>query len=419
MGERIAGSFVSGGDSDRALRIHVASIEDGEELALFHGEATGHDFDSAATGTEVSEVALRCGDWGIKGSKGVANPGCFGRIPFHFALSAAVDVPFPAREIDASFSSAFEECFGDVANRDSDVIPWGVDRADGRACSGDDFAPDFRTASNRSFHRFQDNSPGTFADEGAIAGDVVRPRHFRRVVALAGERFRGDKMKCTEWLKTGSGRTGEHAIGGTAADGGDRFDDRCPAAGFTDGEGVAGPTQIIVDCDVASGHVGQVLQQPERVDLRASDGGPFGGIEVVAGIEARGHTIGVFFRAREDVVAAIDDPESVGVSVFWVAESRVVECQLASGHAHFDFAAHHLLVLFDVPLKVLLEWSKVADIPSKALGLSAESSGKGFEGQAIELRDAASLGGQILPKGIEVTSDGTDDTEAGNNNSLA
>ena len=357
---------------------------------MFEGQKAGDDFDRTGACTEVPEVAF-CGSHGdIAIAQRIADSGRFARIALDIAFAAAVEVPLVGSQVDTGFGGLVEQVSGNVGDRGSDMIAMGIfsgDIPDCGACTADDFAPDFRAASHCAIEGFEDQCAGTFADEVSVAGQVVGTGHFGGVIAVAGHRFGGHEVQGPQGFHARAGGTCDHHIGGPSSDGRDGFDDRGGAGGFSDRHGVAWSSQVVVDRHVACGHIGKVLQEPQRVDLGAAGLGPHGHLEFLGVVSASGDTVAEFFGAGDDVIAAEDDAEAVWVTQFGVRQTGVMQGELAGGDPHFDFPAHDFLVLFDGPLQVFVEGAEFGDFASKAGGLSAEFAGDNVQGQAGEGSD--------------------------------
>ena len=357
---------------------------------MFEGQKAGDDFDRTGACAEVPEVAFCGGHGDIAIAQSIPDSGRFARIALDIAFAAAVEVPLVGCQVDTGFGGLVEQVSGDVGDCGSDMIAMGIfpgDITDGGACTADDFAPDFRAASHSAIEGFEDQGAGTFADKVSVAGQVVGSGHFGGVIAVTGHRFGGHEVQGPEGFHARAGGSCDHHIGSPSSDGRDGLDDRSGAGGFSDGHGVARASQVVVDRHVACGHIGKVLQEPQRVDLGSTGLGPHGHLEFLGIVSASGDTVAKFFGSGDDVIAAEDDAEAVWIAEFGVRQSGVMQGELAGGDPHFDFPAHDFLVLFDGPLQVFVQGSEFGDFAGKAGGLSAEFAGDDVQGQVREGAD--------------------------------
>ena len=164
-----------------------------------------------------------------------------------------------------------------------------------------------------------------------------------------------------------SGGTSEHHVGGATLDGDRGLTNGQMAAGFTDGDRITRAAEVVVDGNVAGGHVRQILQQPQRCQLRHTVDSPALEIKLPRGVAALGHTGGEILREREHVIRAKHTAKPFRL-VLVGTEPTAVQRPLRRGHRHLALAAHHLEPLADRLFLLRIERTEVVDLSGKAAG---------------------------------------------------
>jgi hypothetical protein len=78
--------------------------------------------------------------------------------------------------------------------------------------------------------------------------------------------------------------------------------------------------------------------------------------------------------------------------------------QLTSSDTHLDFPTHHLLILLNRTLKILLQRPEIPDIPSETTRLPTILNRNNVQRKSVEQPDPRSAILQVLPKGIQIAS---------------
>ena len=68
-------------------------------------------------------------------------------------------------------------------------------------------------------------------------------------------------------METASAPAGEHHVGPATADDARRLADRQQSGDIAEDDGVVGAAGIVGDGDVRRGHVGEMLEEPERMEI--------------------------------------------------------------------------------------------------------------------------------------------------------
>ena len=179
---------------------------------------------------------------------------------------------------------------------------------------------------------------------------------------------------------------------------------------------VVRPAEVVVDRQVAGGHVGQVLQQPQRRHLGHALAAPAGELELALLVETLHDPFGKLLGDREHVVGAEGDARPVRVDRAGL-QAGVGQGQLGRGHAHLTLAAHHLQPLADRLLLLLLQRAEVVDLAGELPGLGAEADRQALGRAKRERAHAAAALREPFPQGLLGAAQRTDDPDAGDNDS--
>ena len=165
---------------------------------------------------------------------------------------------------------------------------------------------------------------------------------------------------------------------------------------------------------MAGRHVGQVLQQPQRLNPRQTLFGPAGKVEVAFLIEAFLDSGRKLTRQREDVVRSVNHADAIRI-MFAMGKAAIGQRELRGRHAHLDFAAHDLEALLDAAGHRLLKRAKLFDLPGEVASLSGDRRGQLLVGQRFKNVDAALALDQRIPDGGASTANWADQAETGDN----
>ena len=111
-------------------------------------------------------------------------------------------------------------------------------------------------------------------------------------------------MQCSQQMNPRTGCANQHVVGNIALDDGSRFTDRKIGRRFSDRDLIAGASQVVVDRYVTGWHIGQVLQQPQWIDLTNAVFSPSLGIKLVIIIQTMANTPVELCRLRNDIVSS-------------------------------------------------------------------------------------------------------------------
>ena len=159
-------------------------------------------------------------------------------------------------------------------------------------------------------------------------------------------------MQGSQRLDSRTRRTGDHDVGGTSLDDGGCLGDGKAGRCFTHRQTIAGTSKLVVNGNVAGGHVGQVFQQPQWLDLRQPIFGPLIHLKFFLIVHAAQDTAGEFFRPSDDVVTAEQGSDSGRVATV-CRQFSIGDRKLRSGDSHLDFSTHQTQPLFDAALHLL------------------------------------------------------------------
>ena len=125
---------------------------------------------------------------------------------------------------------------------------------------------------------------------------------------------------------------------------------------------------------MAGGHVGEILQQPQRCQLRHAVGGPTVERKLAVRTTTFGHAGREILRQREHVIGPEDAAKPLGLRAARRSagreESTVVNRPLGRGHCHLALSAHHLEPLADRFFAFTVQRAEVVDITREFPGLS-------------------------------------------------
>ena len=124
-------------------------------------------------------------------------------------------------------------------------------------------------------------------------------------------------MQSSQRLNSRTCCAGDHDVGGASLNDRHGFGDRQVGRCFSHGQAVAGATKLIVNGDVACGHIWKVFQQPEWFDFGQSVFGPLRHLEFLLIVQAALHATGELFGARDDVIATEQGSNSRWVAAFF------------------------------------------------------------------------------------------------------
>ena len=173
----------------------------------------------------------------------------------------------------------------------------------------EDLAEDRHPAAPGVFELLEDEHRCPLAQHhpAPVAVEGSAPR--RRIVGAEGHLLALQGMDRLHGVDARAGRPGKHHVGGVALDRHRRLPDGDMPTGLAEGQRVARATEIVVDRDVAGGHVGEILEQPERIEQRHAVDRPTIELEGPVGASAIGDPGGEVLREREHVVRPEHAPE--------------------------------------------------------------------------------------------------------------
>ncbi len=209
-------------------------------------------------------------------------------------------------------------------------------------------------------------------------------------------------------VDAGASSADDHDFGTAAKNGAVGFAGRQVSSGFAMRDRVVGATKIVVNGNMAGWHVGQILEQPQRRQLRHAFGSPTIVVEVAlrtaAAIDARAEFLG----HGEHVVGTEHAAGAVGI-VLAIADNQtgIGQCQLRGGDAHLAFTAHDFQAFADGLLLFFFEWAEVLDVAGELASLAGDVSGKNVDGTASNLPtplrpeiSASQSASLVLPTGL-------------------
>ena len=166
---------------------------------------------------------------------------------------------------------------------------------------------------------------------------------------------------------------------------------------------------------MASRHVRQVAQHPQRVHIAQAVGSPFAVLKPAGADASLLHRADEILRRTEHIVAAEDDATRDGVHRRG-SEPAVNNRLLRRGNRHHRLTAHHLEGLADRLLQVLFELAKVVDLACKLPALAAVGH-LAVESRQIHQRlNPATPADKGRPERTEVVPQRRDDPQASNHN---
>ncbi len=210
------------------------------------------------------------------------------------------------------------------------------------ARSGKQVAANPRSAAFGMLAGFEHEDGSAFAVEHAVAVEVEGAAgppviiHGPREQGLAPGHQR-------RRMEAAARAAGEHHVGPAAADDAGRLADCEQARHVAEHDRVVGAAGIVGDRDVGGGHVGQVLEQPERMRLLLDRLRPDSKVERPA---PERPAVGEFevFDVGIDHVGAEDDAKPVWLDSS-AGQTGVGHRQVGGGKAELNVAAHHLQAL--------------------------------------------------------------------------
>jgi hypothetical protein len=213
-------------------------------------------------------------------------------------------------------------------------------------------------------------------------------------------------------MHAGAGRAGEHGVGRSAPDRDQRLAHRQMSTCLPQCQRVARPAQIVVDGDVAGGHVRQILEQPERRDPRHAIRRPAIEGEPARGIAALRHARGKIFGHGEHVIGAEHAADPLGRVMDRHAGS-VVQGPLGGRDRHLALPTHHLEPLADRLLPLPFQRPEIVDVAGEGPGLRGVMQRETGRGEEADVAHPAASLDEARPELVQRQAERRDDAHPG------
>ena len=169
------------------------------------------------------------------------------------------------------------------------------------------FAIDPGAAGQRGGEVFQHHRAGPFSQHHAGAVEIEGPARLLGVAVAGGDLFLLQGVDDLHGVQAGAGGSAEHDVGPAAEDDLEGLGDRQVGAGLPHGDRVIRALEVVVDGQVAGGHVGQVLQEPQGATSWACPPWPSGRSRIALVAQALLDAFGEVVGHGQHVVAAEGD----------------------------------------------------------------------------------------------------------------
>ena len=216
-------------------------------------------------------------------------------------------------------------------------------------------------------------------------------------------------------VQSRAGRPADHGVGISAADDLVGLAHGQVGTGLAHRQRIARPAKIVENRHVAGGHVGQILEQPQRRHLGQALEAPAGKLEFALAAETLPDALGKLLGQAQHVVGAEADADPIGIDLADL-DGGVGQGQLGHGHAHLALAAQHPQGLANLLLLLLFQGAEVFDFARELLGLGGDAYGHRAGRQDRQRADAAAGLAEGLPQGFFAASQGADQADACDDN---
>ena len=166
----------------------------------------------------------------------------------------------------------------------------------------------------------------------------------------------------------------EHHVGVAALDDLTPFGDGPVGGCLAHGQGIAWAAKVVVNGQMAGGHVRQILQQPQRRHLRHAFHAPAGELEPALAVPTFDDALDKIVGRRQHIIGAENDAASVRVGRA-EGQFRVAERPLGRGHSHLALATHNLQPLANRLFLLFFERPKVVDLAGELSGRRRKRTG--------------------------------------------
>lgn len=257
------------------------------------------------------------------------------------------------------------------------------------------------------FFGFEDQRAGRFAQHLSVTIPVVRLEGGGGVLRIVAEFLPDGGVDGIDRIDAGAGGADDHDVGGPAADDRRRFADDQVAGRFVHRQRVVRAAGVGENADVAGGHIGQVLEHPERFHLAQALLTPLFGVEVRLFIHAFAVGVGQRGGGREHQVRAEFHTNPLVVDRVRI-ECRVFEGQGRGRDAELNFAAHHLDVLAN-GLKPRFAGGRLGEFAD----FGSDLAGRGGAVKSLDGADATAAFEQSGEEGIRADPQRAEESDAG------
>ena len=251
-----------------------------------------------------------------------------------------------------------------------------------------DFAIDRCAATDRVFVPLDHEGRRSLTGHRSVPVQIERTAGVSRVVPL-GQALVQVEPGDFERMNVRTAGSHDHHVGGIAFDGADASGQSQQGGGFATGDRVVWTARIVLDGNVARGHVRQLLEQPQRCDLSQTVFGPLRKrlafrhlLQVLRGV-------GQFLGRGRNVTGPKFDAQSLRIDRS-ARQPRILHGHRRTGDTQLDVAGHDLEELFLIDV---FEGVEVTDF-------GRQFGGEIARGKCRERVDSRTTGDQVLPERI-------------------
>src|SRR6056297_828574 len=145
---------------------------------------------------------------------------------------------------------------------------------DGAASVAQYLSEDRRSSAACMLERLKNQGARPLPEDTTIAPGIKGTTYRSRIVTITGEIFLHRGVHGPERMNPGTGRPHENDVRVASLQGRVSFRKGRRGTRLAKGDRIVRALQVVIDGNVARRHIGQVLQQPQRIDLRLAKFAP-------------------------------------------------------------------------------------------------------------------------------------------------